>query len=247
MRHSAASGAGPDAVSFGQRRTQQSAEPASLDTMAKEESTSRDLVATGANWAVPGAGPVIARLWNSMVAEWDTNRSVALRIAETVSGLRREDLAERIERRPELVPALTRLMWEAAMTGRTELLETMGAAFGAAVGDLERLPDYEMVLSGLSQLVGSDIQILKEIRAREVFHHQATDEPEFTETEDFATVLGISKRLDLSESIVAFGLRRLENQGFVMSVNALSGTRFAVTDLGLLLFDALERVTDVAP
>lgn len=212
--------------------------------MVKKESTSRDFVATGANWAVPGAGPVIAQLWKGMVAEWDTNRSVALRIAENVSGLSREDLAERIECRPELVPALTRLMWEAAMTGQTELLETMGAAFGAAVGDLERLPDYEMVLSGLSQLVGSDIQILKEIRGRQVFHHQAPDEPEYPETADIATVLGISKRLELRESVVTFGLRRLENQGFVMSLNVLSGTEFTVTELGRLLFDALERVTD---
>ncbi|MBC9225169.1 hypothetical protein GL325_02415 [Aeromicrobium sp. 636] len=203
----------------------------------------KDLVSEAASSAVPGMGALVGRLWEGMTREWETNRSIALRAAQEISGLSREDLAERIDSYPELVPALTRVLWEAAMTGRTKLLESMGAVFGAAIDDLEHLPDYEMVLTGLSSLTGTDILVLKEARDRHVFHQQ-TDDEITAESNEAATVLGIADRLNLAKASVAFGLRRLENQGFVSSMSVLGGTRFTITELGLLLYDVLERMAD---
>jgi hypothetical protein len=70
-----------------------------------------------------GSGTFVERMFNAIRDEWGRNRSKALKVATKVSGLSRGDLAERIENEPELVPLLTRLLWEAAMTGQGPLLE----------------------------------------------------------------------------------------------------------------------------
>lgn len=180
-------------------------------------------------------------MFTTVRAEWSRTRSIALQAAEKTAGISREDLAERIENRPELVPLVTRLLWEAAMTGQSDLLEAMGAAFGAAIDDLDRAPEYEMVLGGLRNLRGQDVQLLRRLRDIDIFH-QHSDEAEIDGPRDYQSVRQMAKALPLTEQDIAFGLVRLVNQGFAMSSAVLDGTRFATSELGRLLYDALERM-----
>ena len=191
---------------------------------------------------LPGSGAVATRMFSAVRDEWNRNRSVALRAAERVSGMSREDLAERIELHPELVPLVTRLLWEAAMTGQGSLLEAMGAAFGKAAGDIARSSDYELVLGGLRNLRGEDIGVLRHLRDRTVFHQRADDDPRTEETSAFQTVHGLGGRLSLSEESLTFACVRLVSQGFATSASVLGGQRYEISLLGLLLCDALEQL-----
>ncbi|GAA0944589.1 hypothetical protein GCM10009554_38860 [Kribbella koreensis] len=189
---------------------------------------------------LPGVGPLVERMLTVVLDEWGRNRSKALEVAVQVSGLTREDLAERIENEPELVPLLTRLLWEAAMTGQSHLLEAMGAAFGAAIGDLERATEYELILGGLRSLHGDDVRVLREIRDLHVFDQRSKEEdPPGVQT---AKVIG--RRLGFPDEAVAFALVRLVSQGFATSMTVLGGVRYEITELGRLLYDALERMSD---
>ncbi|WBQ03232.1 hypothetical protein [Kribbella sp. CA-293567] len=189
---------------------------------------------------VPGTGPLVERIFVAVRSEWGRNRSLALKVAIKVSGLSREDLAERIENEPEVVPLLTRLLWEAAMTGQSHLLEAMGAAFGAAVGDLDRVNEYELILGGLRNLHGDDVRVLRKIRDRYVFDQRSEEE----EPSGVQTVRQIGRRLGRTDEAVAFGLVRLVSQGFATSLGVLGGVRYESTELGRLLYDALERMDE---
>lgn len=55
-------------------------------------------------------GVGLRRLTRAVIAEHKRNRSRALRAAELMSGLSREELAETIAENPRLVPLLTRVL-----------------------------------------------------------------------------------------------------------------------------------------
>ncbi len=88
---------------------------------------------------VPGLGPLLgplaARLSQALGEEWQRNTSRSLRAAEKVSGLSREDLAEAIAADPRLVPLLTRVLFQAGMSGSDDKLQALGAGLGWAVAD----------------------------------------------------------------------------------------------------------------
>lgn len=211
--------------------------------MSDKESLPAEIAADLASIVLPGSGSAVTRMFNAVRDEWSINRSAALMAAEQTAGLSREDLAERIEASPELVPLVTRLLWEAAMTGQGPLLEAMGAAFGAAVDDVSHAQDYELVLGGLRNLRGDDVRILRYLCERDVFFQQS-DAAEVDVPPSYQTVRQLGELLPLSEAAIAFGLVRLVGQGFATSMAVLDGTRFKVSELGLLLFDALERMDD---
>lgn len=211
--------------------------------MRPDDSLPAETAGELASFFLPGTGGPVTRLLKAVRDEWSRNGSRALKMAERTSGLTREDLAERIENQPELVPLVTRLLWEVAMTGQGPLLEAMGAAFGAAVAEPSRTVEYELILGGLRNLHGDDVRILREMRDRQVFHQQAEEE-ETQESAEFQTARRLGERLRTSEAAMAFGLVRLVNQGFASSMTVLSGTRYEITGLGRLLYDALERMND---
>jgi hypothetical protein len=136
-----------------------------------EDSLPADFVGEASSLIVPGSGSAVRRMFLAVVDEWSRNRSAALAAAERTSGLSREDLAERIVAHPELVPLVTRLLWEAAMTGQHTLLEALGAAFGAAVDDVPRAAEYELVLGGLRNLRGEDMATVRKLAEASMFHY----------------------------------------------------------------------------
>ena len=137
-----------------------------------DESLPADVSGELASIVLPGSGTVVARMFRAVHDERTTNRSLALQAAERTAGMSREDLAERIEARPALVPLVTRLLWEATMTGQGPLLEAMGAAFGAAVDDPVHCQEYELVLGGLRDLRGDDVRVLRQLREADIFFQQ---------------------------------------------------------------------------
>jgi len=215
--------------------------------MPPEDSLPADLVSEVSSLVVPGSGSVVRRMFVAVVGEWSRNRSAALAAAERTSGLSRDDLAERIEAHPELVPLVTRLLWEAAMTGQHALLEAMGAAFGARVDDLPRAADYELVLGGLRNLRGEDMATVRKLAQASMFHHSEEDAAKKVDPHDLHK---FAARLGVSPEVVVFSLSRLTGPGFAVSRTSLFGNaQYELTDLGRLLFDALERLNggDLAP
>lgn len=211
--------------------------------MSHDDSLPEDLAGDLVSIVIPGSGSAVSRLFSAVRDEWNRNRSVALKAAERTAGMSREDLAERIEAHPDLVPLVTRLLWEAAMTGQGPLLEAMGAAFGAAVDDSARAEEYELVLGGLRNLRGDDVRILRHLHESDIFFQQS-DAAEVDMPRDYQTVRQMAIALPFSEQGIAFGLIRLVNQGFGTSMAVLDGTRFEISELGRLLFDALERMNN---
>lgn len=159
--------------------------------------------------------------------------------AVRTSGLSREDLAERMIERRELVPLVTRLLFDSAQTSDRELLEAMGAAFAAAVQDLEKADEVGLTIRGLRNLLAEDIPVLRHLRDRDVFDERSESGEE---TEELQTSGGLAGRLRLDPERVMFSLNRLAGQGFALSASAFGGSRFSITELGRLLCDALERM-----
>lgn len=155
------------------------------------------------------------------------------------SGLSREDLAERMVEHRELVPLVTRLLFDAAQTSDRHLLAAMGATFAAAVEDLDRVDECGLAIRGLRNLLAEDVAVLRHMRDRDVFDERSESADE---TEQLQTAGGLANRLGTDAERVMFSLNRLAGQGFALSTSAYGGARFSVTGLGKLLYDALERM-----
>src|SRR5450631_2725122 len=133
--------------------------------MARELDSLADDIVEGIVSLIPIAGPLAAplakRLTRAVRAERARNFSVAIKAAERMSGRTREQLAEAIEEDPRLVPLVTRLLYAAGMTGQEESLWLMGAAFGDAVREPEKLDDAEMVLGAMTDLRAHHVRVLQ--------------------------------------------------------------------------------------
>ena len=93
-------------------------------------------LAGGAIELIPGVGPLLAplakRAFKSIREEWARNSSKALRAAERISGMSREELSDRISDDPRLIPLVTRVLYAAGMTGQDTILRALGTALGDA-------------------------------------------------------------------------------------------------------------------
>lgn len=191
------------------------------------------------NAVLPFGGGLVSRLFGAAINELQTNHSRAMEAAVLTSGLSREDLAERMIENRELVPLVTRLLFDAAQTSDRHLLEAMGAAFAAAVEDLDRADESGLTIRGLRNLLAEDIPVLRRLRERDVFDERSEAGQE---TEELQTAGGLASRLGTDPERVMFSLHRLAGQGFSLGASAFGGTRFSITSLGMLLYDALERM-----
>lgn len=191
---------------------------------------------------IPGTGAVVTRMFDTVRAEWSRFRSHAMKAAEATSGMSREDLAEQIEAHPELVPLVTRLLHEAAMTGQHKVLEAMGAAFGAAARHPDQCGKFEPLLRELPGLQSDDVLLLREVVRKPVFRRNKAEDL-LTETERFQTAEAVADRLGLPIEEVVTGLVRLRNHGFSMTAGAIGGTHFEASSNGALLVDALRLLS----
>lgn len=204
-----------------------------------EEDFAADAVGSAADLVLPGSGFVMGRLSRAVATEWRQNASKALRAAERVSGLSREDLEERIAGDPALVPLLTRLLYTAGMTGQEQTLRAMGAALGDAVRDPARVGDAELILMGLAELREQHVALLRMMlddpadvefrrpaeadRARWMTKHIAEQSPLALETTELC-------------------LAGLLNAGLLRSLNVWDGLAYECTDLGLTVLQVLDEL-----
>ena len=124
-------------------------------------------LAGGAIELIPGVGPLLAplakRAFKSIREEWARNSSKALRAAERISGMSREELSDRISDDPRLIPLVTRVLYAAGMTGQDTILRALGTALGDAVQNPEKVDEVELLLIGISDLRRHHVVILEAI------------------------------------------------------------------------------------
>jgi hypothetical protein len=185
---------------------------------------------------IPGSGPLADRLDSALQAEWERNRSTALKVAEKVSGLSREDLAVRVVAEPRLVPLLTRLAYTAGMTGRDELLQTLGAAFGHAASNHDDIDACEAILTGAATLQPQDLRVLSVLRDGPVLTGRATDDMRGTED--------LADEISLSPSHIEASLARLQAAGLARGYHGVfgGGSSYEVNEDGEVLCDLLTEL-----
>lgn len=219
----------------------------------------RDEAAAGLVSMLPLIGPLLAeparRVSRGFRDEITRNQSRALKAAELLSGLTREDLAERIAADPRLIPVATRVLFAAGMTGQDEVLDALGAALGTAVSDPDSAEDVDLLLLGLQNLRRHHITLLR----------RATGTPQWLGMPDEGKQPETSTGCDLieadtwhlnalavlthaSEDSTHVVVRGLVNAGFMRGVAGAYGSQdyYVVTSLGRTLLDVLAQYGDQA-
>ncbi len=80
----------------------------------------------------PVGSSVGKRMYRAVAAEWQRNRSTALRAAEAATGLTREQIEEWAEAEPRAIPLYLKVLWAAGMNGHDDTLRAMGTVLGAS-------------------------------------------------------------------------------------------------------------------
>jgi predicted transcriptional regulator len=113
---------------------------------------------------IPVIGPIAGLFTKRSVAkireEHARRVSIALRAAERLSGMTREELGDAIAEDPRLVPLVTRVLYAAGMNGHDRTLAAMGTALGDAVRDRDRLGEVELILAALADLGAEHVILL---------------------------------------------------------------------------------------
>jgi hypothetical protein len=187
--------------------------------------------------AVPVAGPLMApfakRAARAAAVELHRARAVTMRAALKSAGMSREALEESIADNPRLVPLLTRVLHEAAMTGQDSILVALGAGFGAAAKDPERIDEVEFRLSIVTSLTSTEAHLLylvSRIRPREDGSPMAAAEPGYRRW----TPAELADRSALRRDLAGIAMERLARQSLVRTIRTGGGraTGWELTELG---------------
>lgn len=108
------------------------------------------------------------------------------------------------------MPLVARLLFDAAQTSDRDLLDAMGAAFAAAVHDLNRVDEAGLTIRGLRNLLAEDIPVLRHLRDRDVFDDRSAIGQE---TDELQTAGGLAARLHTDPEQVMVSLHRMAGQG----------------------------------
>ncbi|RNM12226.1 hypothetical protein [Nocardioides pocheonensis] len=190
----------------------------------------------------------MARLSAKARAELARTRSIALRAAEDLAGMTREDLGERIAANPKLVPIAARVLWQAGMTGQDEVLEALGAVLGNAAAHPDRADEAEVLLLGIEALRRQHIALLRVMAGPPQWK---SNEPEpYQDLQPVqVTALGEAERWNVEALAEASGMTDdqaalaatgLSNAGFARALSVLGGTGFQVTEMGQVLLEVLD-------
>lgn len=173
-----------------------------------------------------------------VVAEWQRNNSDLIRRAERISGLSREDIAERLEAQPDLVPLTTRILFAAGTRHSDEVLKALSAVLAEALAKPESVDDAHVYVDILEKLGAHHIRLLR--RAE----HLMLEFPRFGVT-DLYRDSGISEamgRICLNDLVQADLLA--EARTHVQAVSVSNTPTYELTDSGRLILEVLERVKD---
>jgi hypothetical protein len=179
--------------------------------------------------ALPGVGPLAKRVGESIAGEWRRNLSTALRSAERISGLSREDLAEAIATVPGLIPLSVRLLWVAGMNGHEEILRGMGATLGHAAREPNRIGEAELIFAAMADLGP--------------LHRRILEVMEIPLPPGKGWLIDtIRERVDMPDSIIGLCVSALAARGLVgMSGGYGGGMVYTPTPLGHVVLEAIRE------
>jgi hypothetical protein len=175
------------------------------------------------------------RLAGRIREEWGRNFSTALRAAEEVSKLSREDLAEQLSSQPGLQPMVTRLLYAAGMNGHDATLRAMGMALGKAVREPDRHGECELILLALSDLNAAHTEMLQLLEEKPPPYSESY-RPWTSESVMAASTLPKSVAPLVLAAVIARGLARQSAGGYDETVS--------ITELGQLVLDVLANYID---
>ena len=168
--------------------------------------------------------------------EWARNSSKALRAAERMSGLSREDLTDRICENPRLIPLVVRVLYTAGMTGQDTILRALGTALGDAVRDPEKVDEAELLLIGMTNLRRHHIVIL-EIMAKPP---HPTNPNKFT----YWTPESLADESTYDLYLVNICVAGLAQSGLISQVGDAYGVCYKISDLGRSALEVLDELDE---
>lgn len=201
---------------------------------------------------VPFVGPVLGMLTRrasaAIRAEWQRNGSTAMRAAERVSGLSRWDLQESIADNPRLVPLLTRVLYQATMTGQDRTLIAMGAALGDGVRSPEHADEAEMILVALKDMQDHHLQALDALRNPTPQPPSGGAPLNWIQPGKALNVEDLAQASRLTPEIAELAATGLTSAGFARGHGLYGGTTgYSLTTMGetlLAVLDALKAAED---
>lgn len=197
---------------------------------SEKESLSGDLIVGAVGLLLgPISEPLAAKLVDQLRAEHARNASKAIRAAERITGLSREDLQERIADDPRLVPLFVRVLFSAGMTGYDEVLEAMGVALGRAIMAPSYVDDAEVLLTAMSDLRAHHVRVL-----RAVLQEPPTRQVEGQEPQKMSWgVKTLAVATGLSVDITSLCVAGLVNAGLVLTDgDVYGGPGYYISELG---------------
>jgi hypothetical protein len=155
----------------------------------------------------------------------------ALRAAEIVSGLSREDLQDVLETNPGLTPLYLRVLWVSGMNGHPAPLPATGATLGSAArsivnneDDRVSIDDADQALMAMSNLTPRHFVVLRFIVSRE--------RPSSGGNPSGWSPVRIANEIDIDSDRAAWCLDGLVSAGLTVSASDFfGGTFFWATDL----------------
>lgn len=186
---------------------------------------------------LPGTGALTKRATEAVQREWRRNHSVALRAAERVSGMSREELDDTLLSSRTALPLYTYVLWAAGQNGHDQTLRAMGAVLGTAAqsvrnDNLDSLADAEDTLRAMSSFT---------TRHFEVLHYllRAQQEPNGPDNGTRFSLAAVAAGTGIAEDAVLRISLRLESAGVTREIRGvLMGPIWRPTDLGHAVYEA---------
>jgi hypothetical protein len=204
-----------------------------------DDNLTDDLVA-GTTELIPFVGsiaaPVAKRFSKKVREEWARNHSKALRAAERISEMSREDLADRISEDPRLIPLAVRVLYAAGTTGQDAILRALGTALGEAVLDPEKIDEVELLLIGMADLRKQHIVILEAMAKPP--QESTPDNPRYWGSEPLAQTSGFTRDL------VNMCLSGLVRSGLIRQVDDAYGVCYEISELGQAALEVLSELAN---
>jgi hypothetical protein len=168
--------------------------------------------------------------------EWARNSSEALRAAERMSGLSREDLTDRICESPRLIPLVVRVLYTAGMTGQDTILRALGTTLGDAIRDPEKVDEAELLLIGMANLRRHHVVILEIIAKR-----PGPDNPNKV---TYWTPETLADKSTYSRYLVDICVAGLVQSGLISQAGDSYGVSYIISDLGRTALEVLDELDE---
>lgn len=194
--------------------------------------------------------PLVERLVSKVIEENRRNVSRTLRIACAESGLSPEDLQERIDNHPELVPLVQRTLVASSMSGADDVIFMLAGFLGDAMSKPDMTDDAATLIGVVQGFSGHHVRVLEAVTkpVRE-------EPPSIVPVPEKWTAGRIAQATGIRLEIAHATVRGLLNSGLLIEVGIDGGTAtwgsledtgsdVEVSPLGKTVLEVLKRVRD---